>query len=280
MDEVGLGRALQDARKKAGYTQQALCQRAGLSYSTLAKIERGAIKAPSIFTIHSIAEALNLTLDELLSSLLPKKITDKKKVSKSGIRFVYFDINGCLVQFFHRAFTKIAHETTYPVDKIELAFWHHNDAVCRGELTIEEFNKKMGEEIGISHFDWRSYYIEAIEPIAEMYEMVFWAAEHYHVGLLTNIMPGQIQNMLDSGILPDVEYSSIVDSSEVGAIKPEAQIFEVAQQKSEVEPHEILFIDDSRANVMAAEKLGWRVMWFNDHNPEESAARVKAALEF
>ena len=47
--EVGLGRRLQEARKKANFTQQELCQKAGLSYSTLAKIERGAIKSPSIF---------------------------------------------------------------------------------------------------------------------------------------------------------------------------------------------------------------------------------------
>ena len=45
MNEVGLGKALQLARLSKGLTQQQLCQRADLSYSTLAKIERGAIKA-------------------------------------------------------------------------------------------------------------------------------------------------------------------------------------------------------------------------------------------
>jgi transcriptional regulator with XRE-family HTH domain len=47
MDEVGLGKTLQAARQKAGLTQQELCNQAELSYSTLAKIERGAIKSPS-----------------------------------------------------------------------------------------------------------------------------------------------------------------------------------------------------------------------------------------
>jgi len=45
-DEKALGQRLQKARQNAGLTQQELCQKAGLSYSTLAKIERGAIKAP------------------------------------------------------------------------------------------------------------------------------------------------------------------------------------------------------------------------------------------
>ena len=62
MNEVGLGKALQLARLSKGLTQQQLCQRADLSYSTLAKIERGAIKAPSIFTIEKIASTLGIEL--------------------------------------------------------------------------------------------------------------------------------------------------------------------------------------------------------------------------
>src|SRR6266702_4613318 len=101
LDEKSLGQRLQAARQAAGLTQQALCQKAGLSYSTLAKIERGAIKTPSIFTIQTIAAALGTTLDGLLQNTT--RPTKKAKLrSKSGVRFVYFDINGCLVRFFHR----------------------------------------------------------------------------------------------------------------------------------------------------------------------------------
>ena len=91
MDEVGLGRQLQAARKKAGLTQQDLCHKARLSYSTLAKIERGAIKAPSIFTIQSIAAALGLSLNELMGDLAPTPKSAPKYRSKSGVRFVYFE---------------------------------------------------------------------------------------------------------------------------------------------------------------------------------------------
>ena len=66
MDEKGLGQKLQEARQKAGLTQQQLCHQANLSFSTLTKIERGAIKSPSIFTVQSIAGALGVGLDELV----------------------------------------------------------------------------------------------------------------------------------------------------------------------------------------------------------------------
>lgn len=67
MDEKRLGAVVQNARRAAGFTQQTLCQKSGLSYSTLAKIERGAIKSPSVFTIQQIATTLDITLDQLLA---------------------------------------------------------------------------------------------------------------------------------------------------------------------------------------------------------------------
>lgn len=278
MNEEELGRALQAARKNAGLTQQQLCHKANLSYSTLAKIERGAIKAPSIFTVHSIAEALGLSLNELLSDITPD--TPKKKQSVTGIKFVYFDINGCLVHFYHRAFTILADDTGKPADMIETTFWHYNDAVCRGEMTIEDFNTVLGEQLEKPGIDWREYYLEAVEPIQEMYELAHWAGEHYHIGLLSNIMPGLIPNMLQKEILPRLGYDSIIDSSEVKAIKPEEEIFTIAASKTGCPPEEILLIDDSRANIMAAERLGWRVLWFDAYRPVESVRRVRDALRF
>jgi len=280
MDEKGLGRRLQMARQNAGLTQQALCHRADISYSTLTKIERGAIKAPSIFTIQNIADALGIGLDDLMGGTPRPRSSSSKRRSKSGVSFVYFDINGCLVRFFHRAFTKLSADTGAAADTVETAFWHYNDQVCKGEMTMDEFNQKLTEELGASEpIDWQAYYMDAIEPIPAMHEVVRWAARHYRVGLLTNIMPGFVPVMLERGLLPDVPYDAIVDSSEVRAIKPESEIYEIAAEKAHCSPAEILFIDDSRANLMAAGKHDWHVLWFDDSRPDEAAERIKTALE-
>lgn len=277
MDEKGLGHQVQAARTRAGLTQQALCQKADLSYSTLTKIERGAIKAPSIFTIQRIATALGVELDELLGTSKPA--TSLKKRSKSGVRFVYFDINGCLVRFFHRAFTRLADESEAPADVIETAFWHYNDQVCRGEMDMEAFNEAFARDLKLPRISWIDYYLDAIEPIPVMQEVVRWASEYYHVGLLTNIMPGFVDAMLARKLLPEVAYDAVIDSSVVKAIKPEQKIYQAAEAKAHCPAPEILLVDDSRANLMAAEKQGWHVLWFDDYRPDESAARVRGALE-
>jgi FMN phosphatase YigB (HAD superfamily) len=256
-----------------------LCHKAGLSYSTLAKIERGAIKSPSIFTVQTIAAALGTSLDALLGAANAVPPALPKKVSKSGVRFVYFDVNGCLVHFFQAAFTKLAARSGEQPDVVESVYWHYNDAVCRGDMNLDDFNTTLAERLHLKGLDWRQYYLDAVEPIEEMDKLVEWAVQNYHVGLLTNIMPGLVDDMRSRGLLPNIPYDTIIDSSRVGAIKPEPEIYQIATERAKVSPQEILLIDDSRANLMAAEHFGWRVLWFDDSRPEEATARVRAALE-
>lgn len=279
MNEKGLGSRLQAARKAVGMTQQTLCHKANLSYSTLAKIERGAIKSPSIFTVQSIAAALGVDLGNLLGDVFPAPETRKLLKTKSGVGFVYFDVNGCLVQFFHRAFARLADQTGNPADLIETAFWHFNDEVCRGNMSLNDFNTALATRLGIDELDWQQFYLDAAEPVSAMHELLKWTAEHYRVGLLTNIMPGFLTVMRQRGQIPDIAYDAIVDSSEVGAIKPEPKVYEIAEQLAGVPVAEILLIDDSRTNLTAAEKAGWKVMWFDAYNAEESVSRIREALE-
>jgi HAD superfamily hydrolase (TIGR01509 family) len=281
MDEKGLGKQLQSARQKAGLTQQQLCHKANLSFSTLTKIERGAIKSPSIFTIQSIASALGISLDELVGNAVSPALPAARRLekTKSGVSFIYFDVNGCLVHFYQRAFTQMAKDTGAPSDVIESAYWHYNDDVCRGIISISDFNTKLAERLGVSEVNWQKYYLETVEPIVQMQEVLTWASERYKVGLLSNIMPGLLSSMRRDSQLPNLQYDSIIDSSEVAAIKPEQKIYEIAQERAGVPANEILLIDDSRVNLMAAERMGWHVMWFDDSRPDESVERVRDALQ-
>ncbi len=281
MDERDLGARLQQARLQAGLTQQQLCQQAELSYSTLTKIERGAIKSPSIFTIQRIAGAIGVNLDVLLGGGAHTASPSKPKLlrSKTGVRFVYFDINGCLVRFFHGAFTRIAADTGASIDLIERTFWHYSDQACRGKLTLEQFDAELAKALDVPSIDWMDYYLDTVEPIAAMQELVQWASERYQVGLLSNSMPGFIDALRARELLPGVSFDAIIDSSVVHAIKPEERMFAEATEAAHCPAADILLIDDERPNLMAAEKSGWHVLWFDESRLEDSLARIRAALE-
>lgn len=277
MDEKGLGRRLQDVRRKAGFTQQELCQKADLSYSTLAKIERGAIKAPSIFTIKSLAEVMQVSLDELMG--LSVAAPSRKKISQRGVRFVYFDVNGCLVQFTHLAFKRLSDESGVPIDIIEAIFWDYEIPVNKGQKTVEDLNNALSARLDME-VDWMEYYLDTVQPVEGMAELLGWVSEHYHIGLLTNSMPGFVEALRARGKIPPVEFDAIIDSSVVGAMKPEPAIYEAAEQLAKVPGSEILFVDDLPPNLITAKQYNWHTSWFNAGRSEDSIEVIRKALEF
>lgn len=282
-DEKRLGRVIQAARKKAGLTQQSLCQKTGLSYSTLAKIERGAIASPSVFTIRQIARTLEVSMDGLLGGVeaRPPVVAQSlaHKVSRSGVRFVFFDMNGVLVRAaVSRACMKLAQESGVTPDVIETIFWQYNSDVCRGSMSLDEFNTVLAERLEML-VDWNRYYLMAVEPTPGISELVTWVAENYKIGMVTNTFPALIRPMFDRGILPQVKFDVIIDSSEVHALKPEARMFEIAVDRAGSNPSELLLIDDDRLNLAAAGQFGWHTMGFDAYQPEDSIVAVSTALQ-
>jgi FMN phosphatase YigB (HAD superfamily) len=167
-----------------------------------------------------------------------------------------------------------------PLEQVETTCWNYNTAVCRGDIGIEEYNSLLAKAFNVESFDWAHYYLSSIDPIAESRELLAWASENYKVGLLSNIMPGLIMQLMERDLIPTIDYDVIIDSSQARHIKPEAEIFKIAASEAKVSPEEILLIDDSRANLMSAAEQGWRTAWFDDFRPQESCDNVRQILEF
>jgi len=58
-------------RKQKGWSQEKLATVSGISYNTLIKLERGGIVNPKIETVVKLAEALNVSLDDLVGRKPP-----------------------------------------------------------------------------------------------------------------------------------------------------------------------------------------------------------------
>ena len=65
-NEKTIGEKIKAWRKTKDLTQDALAKKAGMPYTTLAKIESDVIQNPSLQTITKIAEGLEITLDQLI----------------------------------------------------------------------------------------------------------------------------------------------------------------------------------------------------------------------
>ncbi len=61
-----LEKRIKQLRKKSGWSQQKLAEKAGLSYNVITKIEQGVARRPTIQTIIKLADAFRISLDELI----------------------------------------------------------------------------------------------------------------------------------------------------------------------------------------------------------------------
>lgn len=277
MDEKALGKRLQLARKRAGLTQQELCQRVGLSYSTLTKIERGAIRSPSVFTVAAIANIVGVSIEDLLGAGARRAGASPKKISKTGVKFVYFDISGTLTNFSHKIFVDIAHDAGLPVDRVESTYWRYNDRLNRSKISVDELNHILQKQYNLPSFDWEKYYFKNLTPLTAGRKLFDWVAQYYEVGIFSNhVFIGKMQQ---KGIVPS-NVDVVIDSSKEGYVKPEPQIYKIAQKKTGVPANAILLVDNERPNLITADQLDWQSAWFDDYHPAESAERIKRLLEF
>lgn len=88
---AALGRVLQQARGDRSAAE--IAGRAGISLDTLRKIERGAIAAPTFFTVAALARVLDLDLTSIADRLHEPRLAGARSldalVRKSAGRFTH-----------------------------------------------------------------------------------------------------------------------------------------------------------------------------------------------
>lgn len=89
-------------------------------------------------------------------------------------------------------------------------------------------------------------------------------------------------NMLDAiykvGLMPNVAWNVVIDSSIEKVRKPQTEIFQLAQDKSGFKGKEILFIDNGAKHVDAAKKFGWQGFVYDSSNTEKSNRELEDLL--
>ncbi len=126
--------------------------------------------------------------------------------------------------------------------------------VERGEMTEEDFAKRIGARLGVSDTEGLVDRLFAgIEPDEEMVAAVRRARE-------SGIRTGLVSNSMGSGrydreSFPEL-FDAVVISGEVGMHKPEPDIFRLAAVRVGIPPEECAFVDDLRENCEGAEAVG------------------------
>lgn len=156
--------------------------------------------------------------------------------------------------------------------------WHTPEALAalRGELSPEQFWVRIGAQVGLAAEESltmsRDYWAgDRLNDAA--FTLARRARERgLRVGLLSNAYNDLGPELASHGL--ESLFDDVVVSALVGLIKPEPAIYTLACSRMGVVPQEVLFVDDSRANVEAASRVGLHALQYAD----ESTIRLAAGL--
>jgi putative hydrolase of the HAD superfamily len=164
-------------------------------------------------------------------------------------------------------------------------FHHQTGLWCdveRGTCTFDDFIDRLRTRaaehgIQVPLEDARNFMLNTGDSARErLRPEIVAAAARIHERIPTALLTNNIREWRDEWrVLIDVDalFDVVVDSSEIGARKPDPPIYEVTRERLGV-PHDALFfLDDIGANLKVARALGWQTLRYDD------TARVLEVLD-
>ncbi len=197
----------------------------------------------------------------------------------SKIDFVYFDIGNVLL-LFSGGLQKLAKKHCKQYEDFEKVFLKYDDLVCRGNMSPLDLWKKYKEELELDeeNIDFAEYWTSNFVLIKESFNLISEIKEaKIKVGLFSNIYSGIFDKLVEKDFFPFMDWDSKIFSCDVGFVKPEEDIYKIAEIAADVEPKRILFTDDKQDFLNPAKDRGWQVFCFD---PKEVEKSIKGIREF
>jgi putative hydrolase of the HAD superfamily len=149
----------------------------------------------------------------------------------------------------------------------------------KGNMTEDEFTRRLGAELGVELTTMRDVYFEHLHPNEPMIDYLRGLkTTGLRLALLTNNV--REWEPMWRPKLPDVDelFEVIVDSGFVGMRKPEPEIYHLTLERmgGGLQAEDCLFVDDIEVNCEAARQLGMTAVRFHDN--EQAIAELEAAL--
>ncbi|MFC1649922.1 HAD-IA family hydrolase, partial [Patescibacteria group bacterium] len=89
---------------------------------------------------------------------------------------------------------------------------------------------------------------------------------------------GMLPLLLEKRLIPDIHYEQIVFSCDVGMMKPNSDIYVLAQTRAKVPSNKILLVDDREDYCESAKRAGWQIFLFDTKKRANSAKELEKYL--
>ncbi len=187
------------------------------------------------------------------------------------LKAIFFDFGGVVTESPFEAFSSLEKERGLPVNfirEINSTNPHENAwaQLERGEISPEQFDVIFANEASSRghQISGKAVLQRVFTPIrGDMVELIQQYAAKFKLACLTNNFPitdslielmGNHRYEEWQSALKLFEY--VIESAKLGVRKPETQFFSEACRITQVEPDEVIFLDDIGSNLKPAREMG------------------------
>lgn len=206
----------------------------------------------------------------------------------SAVRAVFFDFGGVVLSSPFEAFNAYESANGLPKDLIRTVNATNPDTNAwaqleRREIDFETFCALFEQECAA-----RGHRVDARELLPALAgavrpAMVAAIDRCNEAGLVTACLTNNFVSWSEPGSaradeIQDVlrRFRHVLESSKVGVRKPDPRFYELACEVAEVDPAEVVFLDDLGVNLKPARALGMRTIKVTD--PDLALAELEAIL--
>ncbi len=186
------------------------------------------------------------------------------KGTHPGIRYIIFDLGNVLIEIHpQRAMAAFSQRCGIPVAEFQKLFLSPlHLQFMKGELTPREFFEQVLKRYPcqLSYTEFYEIWLLILGRLKlGMAALLKEFATTHHLALCSNTDPIHWQAALTAN--PEMQFfRHRYLSFELKLLKPDPAIFEYILRDLQCSPAECVFIDDTRANIFAAEQIGFRTI--------------------
>lgn len=180
-------------------------------------------------------------------------------MADAAARAVIFDLGGVLVGFDHGAIaTAVAALSPTPAAAVWEQIAAHMPQFGRGLMTPRALHRRLVNSVGVTADFARfvaAFNTSLVRDEAAIAYALALRAAGLRIGVISNTNPLHA-DWLRAHIPEFAHFRSVIMSSDVALLKPEAAIYARALAELNVAPAQAAFVDDTVENVTAVAPLG------------------------
>ena len=195
------------------------------------------------------------------------------------IRAVIWDFGGVLVRTADQARREaLAAELGLTLEELSARIFDGDNRrkAQLGHIDGGQHLKSVAAEFGMSADALQSAFFADDSLDEELINYIRALRPRYKTGLLSNAM-STLRGAITERFPIAEAFDAIVISAEVGVMKPDVRIYQLALDALEVQAEEAVFIDDFADNVAGARALGMQAIQFDSR--EQALADLQDLLD-